>query len=404
MASVTIVYRKDKLNKKGEAPIHFRIIKDRKISYLSTGYMVHEDYWDFENNKIKSKHPHSKRIRSVIANKFSEVQDEVFDFENKNKSTTSKKIRDVVYGKKPTNFFPFADNLINETYKKGGKISTFYKNKSIIEKLKNYTEGKIITFYDIDLDFIEKYETYLRSDKVKNKTNTVNKDFKYIRHVFIEAIRQDIIEYKDNPFNKYQIKSEKTQRIYLNDDEIDLIENCKITPGTNMELHKDMFIFACYVGGIRISDMLQLKWEHFDGTHLSFTTMKSTSQISIKVPTKGLEILSKYKPENDNKSNYIFPVLDNGLKTEDDAIMLNEIKKATSLINNNLTLIKKKLKLEKNVSFHISRHSWATRALRKGMRVEYVSKLLTHSDLKTTQIYAKIVNSELDKAMDVFND
>jgi integrase/recombinase XerD len=91
MASVSIIYRKDKLNKKGEAPIHFRIIKDRKISYISTGFMVHQDYWDFEKNQIKSKHPHSKRIKSVIANKFSEVQDQVFEFDNKNKSVTSRK-------------------------------------------------------------------------------------------------------------------------------------------------------------------------------------------------------------------------------------------------------------------------------------------------------------------------
>jgi integrase/recombinase XerD len=56
-----------------------------------------------------------------------------------------------------------------------------------------------------------------------------------------------------------------------------------------------MFVFACYVGGIRISDILQIRWEQFDGVHLNFTTMKTTSQISIKVPTKGLEILKNIK-------------------------------------------------------------------------------------------------------------
>ena len=119
MASVSIIYRKDKLNKKGEAPIHFRIIKDRKISYIATGFMVHQDFWDFEKNQIKSKHPNSKRIKSVIANKFSEAQDKVFDFDNKNKSVTSKRIRNEVYGMKPTDFIPFAVKLAKESYKKG---------------------------------------------------------------------------------------------------------------------------------------------------------------------------------------------------------------------------------------------------------------------------------------------
>jgi integrase/recombinase XerD len=62
--------------------------------------------------------------------------------------------------------------------------------------------------------------------------------------------------------------------------------------------------------GIRISDILQIRWEQFDGVHLNFTTMKTTSQISIKVPTKGLEILKKYKTDEVEKSDFIFPMLD----------------------------------------------------------------------------------------------
>jgi integrase/recombinase XerD len=85
------------------------------------------------------------------------------------------------------------------------------------------------------------------------------------------------------------------------------LKNYKATPGTRLDLHKDMFVFACYVGGIRISDILQIRWEQFDGVHLNFTTMKTTSQISIKVPTKGLEILKKYKTDEVEKSDFIFP-------------------------------------------------------------------------------------------------
>ena len=61
------------------------------------------------------------------------------------------------------------------------------------------------------------------------------------------------------------------------------------------------------------------------------------------------------------------------------------------------------LEIQKHIHFHTSRHTFATRALRKGMRIEYVSKLLGHANIKTTQIYAKIVNEELDKAMEIFN-
>lgn len=80
------------------------------------------------------------------------------------------------------------------------------------------------------------------------------------------------------------------------------------------------------------------------------------------------------------------------------------ISSATAYINKNLKLITSKTDIEKKISFHISRHTWATRALRKGISIDKVSKLMGHSAIKETQVYAKIVNSELDKAMDAFND
>ena len=72
--------------------------------------------------------------------------------------------------------------------------------------------------------------------------------------------------------------------------------------------------------------------------------------------------------------------------------------------NKDLKYIAKKLKLTKNISFHTSRHTWATRALRKGMRIEYVSRLMGHASIRTTQVYAKIVNEDLDRAMGVFDE
>ncbi len=82
----------------------------------------------------------------------------------------------------------------------------------------------------------------------------------------------------------------------------------------------------------------------------------------------------------------------------------NEISSATAYINKNLKIIAGKVGIEKPLSFHISRHTWATRALRKGISIDKVSKIMGHAAIRETQIYAKIVNEELDKAMDVFNN
>lgn len=75
----------------------------------------------------------------------------------------------------------------------------------------------------------------------------------------------------------------------------------------------------------------------------------------------------------------------------------------TALINKSLKKIAKKAEIDKNISFHVARHTFATIALKKGMRIEYVSKLLNHRNIKTTQIYSKIIDNELDLALDNLN-
>ena len=112
----------------------------------------------------------------------------------------------------------------------------------------------------------------------------------------------------------------------------------------------------------------------------------------------------KYKKSKKNKTDFIFPLLCNALDFNNPWAVDNALSSATAFINKNLKHIAKKGELNKSLSFHISRHTWATRALRKGMSFDKVSKIIVNSNLKQTQKYAKTVSSELDKAMDVFND
>ncbi len=108
------------------------------------------------------------------------------------------------------------------------------------------------------------------------------------------------------------------------------------------------------------------------------------------------------QPDREN-THFVFPLLRNDIDYTDPQVLFNAISSNTAYANKNLKAITKTAKIEKHISFHSSRHTWATRALRKGMRIEYVSQLMGHTNIKTTQVYTKIVNSELDRAMDVFN-
>lgn len=402
MPSVSIVYRKDKINKKGAAPIHLRIIKDRKVSYISTGISVTEDCWDEKNLRIKSKHKNSARFNSYISNKFTELQDQVYEHETVSKSTTTRQLKEKINGKSAVPFFPFADAAV-EAYKAEGKISTHITHKATVNALREFVNSSSFMFQDMTPEFLMKYERHLKGTE-KLKTNTIHKHLKFFRKLFNDALRLDMIEYQHNPFPKYKLKLEKTSRGFLTDEELKAIEDVQTVPGEKMDLHKDMFIFAAYTGGLRVSDVLKLRWQNFDGSHIHISIHKTKTQHAIKLPNKAIEIVNKYHRKQSKPTDFIFPMLENDLDYNDPQVSYNEISSATAYINKNLKTIAEKAEIEKHLSFHISRHTWATRALKKGISIDKVSKILGHAQLRETQIYAKIANEELDKAMDVFND
>ena len=150
--------------------------------------------------------------------------------------------------------------------------------------------------------------------------------------------------------------------------------------------------------------MLQLKWEHFDGERILLKTHKTGAVVSIKVPDKALKILELYKQPGLQETDFIFPFLKNDRDYSDPRLLFRAISSHTAYTNSDLKDLASDAGITKKLNFNSSRHTWATRALKKGMRIEYVSKLMGHTTIKTTQIYAKIVNEELDKAMEIFNE
>jgi integrase len=401
MASVQTVFRKDKLNAKSEAPIHFRIIKNRKVSYVTSGIMMPESQWDFNKNKVKTTHKNSSRLNSFLSSKYTELQDQVLEFETINKGLSTKELKDKINGKAPADFFVVVQDLL-QVYLADKKIGTYDKDRAIINKIKAFHKAKNLYFQEITPQFLTKLERFLQTE-YSNSIDTIGNTMKVIRKVVNYAISLDLIEPSVNPFLKYKIKTEKTIRTYLTEDELKLIENLELDKGTRMDLHRDMFVFASYAGGLRVSDVLMLEWHFFDGTYINTNIKKTTSQKSVKLPDAALEIIKKHKELN-KSSRFIFPMFDDNLNIKDLRELDSAISSATAYINKNLKFIAQKAGIEKPLSFHISRHTWATRALRKGISIDKVSQLMGHAQIRETQIYAKIVSEELDKAMDVFND
>ena len=116
-----------------------------------------------------------------------------------------------------------------------------------------------------------------------------------------------------------------------------------------------------------------------------------------------ISILNKYKTNESEETHFVFPMLVNDTPYFQNKEYANaEIERCTSLCSLHLKKIGKALKLPFSLSFHLSRHTFATNALNNGMRIEHVSKLMDHSDIGITQIYAKIISQELDDAVEKY--
>ena len=120
-----------------------------------------------------------------------------------------------------------------------------------------------------------------------------------------------------------------------------------------------------------------------------------------KIGQLALDLINKYKKKDAEQDDFIFPVITNKeLYLKNDEYRYTFIESANKAANFQLRRIAKKLEIPVKVTFHISRHTFATNALNNGMRIEHVSKLMDHRDISTTQVYAKIISEELDKAVD----
>ena len=125
---------------------------------------------------------------------------------------------------------------------------------------------------------------------------------------------------------------------------------------------------------------------------------------SFKLVPPALEILKRYKTENSADENFIFSLVKNVaefLKNEHHAI--SEIQRISQSINNEFKNLSQQLELNSKLTFHMSRHTFATNALNNGMRIEHVSKIMDHSSIRVTEIYAKVINTELDASMDKYD-
>ncbi|MCL1079407.1 site-specific integrase [Parashewanella spongiae] len=277
-------------------------------------------------------------------------------------------------------FVKFMQSIIDEK-EKTGSISNHSIWASALIHLKRYTKTNDLSFEDMTVNLLKGFKHYLSNEAVtKSKKllskNTASSYFNKIRASINQAHRFGII--KQNPVHQVPgIKPEQNKRNYLIDSEITAISRTEC----RYDVLKRAFLFSCLTG-IRWSDIQKLTWQDIhisdDGYRAIFSHKKTAYQQYLDLPQDALKLMGEpQKPEE-----RVFKKL-----------------KYSAYMNVAISRWMMEAGITKNITFHCARHTFAVRMLTHGHDIYTVSKLLGHSELKTTQIYSDIIELKRKQAM-----
>lgn len=376
------------------SPIYARITVDGKRAELSLKRFISVTYWDPKTKRSKLRTDDGKALNQYLDRVYANLLDCHKQLIEESKYISARAIKARFLGEDEKNKtlmdLVSYHNQNMKSILKPGTLKNYYTTERYIKRfLRNKLRTNDIYLKQLSYNFIIDFEQFLRNGKSINdgqplKNNGVMKHLERLKKLTKLALRLEWIE-KD-PFIKYSLKFKKYERIFLTELELKCIEDAKLDQ-LKHQIARDMFIFACYTG-LSYIDVKQLTEDNIvrgiDGNYWIYTKREKTNE-NVKIPIldKAFEILNKYETLIPNKEN-LLPIYSNQ-KT-----------------NDYLKEIAAELKIMKKLSFHVARHTFATTiTLSNGVPIETVSKLLGHTKLATTQIYAKVLDQKLSADMNI---
>jgi integrase/recombinase XerD len=391
----------NRVNKRGETSVFLRFTKDRKSSYVNTKIKVPVRYWDQMRQRLKPGYSLATITNVLLEKKMLEVKEKLLNEAMHKNFITSRKAKETIVSKQSHNFFVLVDQYMNDLNLQG-KIGTIDKSKSIFVKFEKFLGSRNISLHDIDEDTLNRFQNELR-EKYKNKTNTIHSNLKTIRRIFSIAVRKKIITSDADPFKGYELRTEKTNRDFLTEDELKRIANLDLKNNSRLEKYRNIFIWTTISGGLRISDVALLQKRNIDDGCINLMIRKTNTPHRIKLSGVAFEMLNKYLVNCNGQNGFIFDMVPPNLDTDDQLKTDRAITSATASYNLALKEIMKMAQIDKQISSHSARITFISLAINMGIDIKTVQNIATHSDLKMTSRYAKNVDTNGGLALERFS-
>ncbi len=385
-----VVYnRKNVLNKEGKAAVQIQASKDRERRYFDTGIRLKPDEWNEAkaepSSKDKNRNNHLQAIHGLIS-KFKAQE---------NKAIAKGKpffVRDLQVSEE-REFYDFIDFCKAMVSAEPIQETTKQSIKTFLNTLDEFTGGKSLPFERVTYAFLNDFERHLHSKQL-NPNTIKSKHFKYFKKYMKQAEKRKLIEHGNNPLNDYKIKGKATNRAYLAEEEVTALEQLTFSAKeSTMQGVRDMFLFQCYTG-LRFSDVVQVTMNTLvqgkEGYTLHITrSQKTKKEIRLPLfllfkqegkPSKPEQLIERCKLPEQFKAKPIF-----GGHTEQTA-------------NKYLKVIAKRAGINKPVTTHVGRHTFATRLIFL-VPLPVLRDLLQHEKIETTMIYEHVTGKDIELSL-----
>lgn len=274
--------------------------------------------------------------------------------------------------------------------REAGNHSTADLYRATNNWISKFTKGHALMLHEITPAFINKFHTYLQSQK-HLKTNSIVSYMCNFRAMYNTAVREKMIHPFLSPFIDIRLHKEKTAKRAIPLKEIENICRLNLKQPSELAFSADLCIFSYLAYGMPFIDLAHLTEENIIGNEIVYNRTKTGTLIRIHI-TEGMQhLIRKYKGKN---GSYLFPILKKGEKTTHE-----EYKSCLSNYNVHLKKLGKMLTTSIQLTSYVIRHSWATEALKRHTPVAVISQALGHTSEKTTRYYLdQLDQSELDQA------
>lgn len=388
---VLFFVKRNAAKKNGNAPIIARITIDQIVAQFNTKLEINPINWSVSAGKAAGRSAEAVSINSMLDSIRSSVHQHYHSLLEMDGYVTAERVKNAFLGKieRGKTLIEFFE-MHNEQYLQKVKMNTADKTysryeltkKRLIEFMKLKYSVSDMLIKEINVVFIDNFLLHIKNHYGCTH-NTAMKFVQRFRTVVNFAKNTGLVT--ADPFGNYKVKFEQTDRDYLTMEEITAIYNKKFT-SKRLEQVRDLFIFSCYTA-LSYIDVCELTQENirtsFDGNLWIMTKRHKTNVASnIRLLEIPKAILEKYKDKLPN--GMILPIISNQ--------KVNDYLKEIATICN----------INKNLTFHVARHSCATSVLiANGVPIETVSKILGHTNIRTTQIYARITDVKVSNDMEL---